>query len=148
MEYKKVFGWLTFDMILFLLANAILIYYFHDRFVALRAISYFELLVFGLAVFRAAHIISNEVVTKPLRAPFVDIHKEHGKLVEEPKKAGFRGAFGMLIYCPSCSGVWIAALFVYSYIFWPKAVFLIAVLLALSGLERIFSYTLGFLKGN
>ncbi len=133
-------------MVIFLAINIFLIVHFKAELSVLKNISYFSLLVLGLAVFRAAHIISNEVVTKPLRAPFVDTHKEHGKLVEEPKKSGFLGAMGLLIYCPSCTGVWIAAGFIYCYIFWPTQTFLVAAVFALSGLERLFSAALGHLR--
>ncbi len=146
MKYERFFKWLTLDMIVFFIANVLLIYFLRDKFVSLNSISYFELLVFGLAAFRAANIVSNEVVTKPLRAPFVEEVKKEGKVVEEPKRKGFQGAFGLLIYCPSCTGVWLSAALVYSYVFWPTPTFLIAFFLALSSIERIISAVIVRLK--
>src|SRR5580658_2946743 len=104
MIQKNIFKWFSLDMVVFSGANAFLILSYGDRLSALNGLGYFKLLVFGLAVFRAAHILSNEVVTKPLRFPFVDESRKGGKTVQEPKKFGFRGAMGHLIYCPSCTG--------------------------------------------
>ena len=101
MKQKRIFKWLTLDMIIFLVANIFLISYFGDRLSILGDIGYFKLLVLGLAAYRAANILSNESVTKPLRAPFVDEAQKDGKIIEEPKKSGFLGAIGNLIYCSS-----------------------------------------------
>jgi hypothetical protein len=138
-DKKHVFSWFTLDMLVFAALNFYLLYNYSDQLDTLWQINIFTLLILGLATFRTAHIISNEVVTKPLRAPFVDEKLEHGKVVEEPKKRGFLRAVGLLIYCPSCTGVWIATVFAYCYAFWPSQTFLIALLLALSGIERIIS---------
>jgi len=133
-------------MVIFTALNAFLISRFEDRFSALNDIGYFKLLVLGLAAFRAANILSNEVVTKPLRAPFVDESREGKKTVEQPKKIGFLGAMGLLIYCPSCTGVWLSAAMVYAYIFYPAPTFVVALFLALSAIERILSAILTRLK--
>jgi len=70
------------------------------------------------------------------------------KMVEKPKKYGFLGATGLLIYCPSCTGVWLSAALVYLYLFWPAPAILIALILALSAIERIISNILGWFKKN
>jgi hypothetical protein len=123
-----------------------LILRFQDRLSALNDMGYFKLLVFGLAVFRSANILSNEAVTKPLRFPFVDYSQKGGKTVQQPKKFGFRGAMGLLIYCPSCTGVWLSAALVYFYVFFPAPTFIVALFFALSGVERIISAILDRLK--
>ena len=146
MRTKPFFGWLTFDMIAFAVANYFLICRFSDRFVILNDITFLQLLILGLAAYRAANILSNEAVTKPLRAPFVDEARKDGKIVEQPKKTGFMGAVGLLIYCPSCTGVWLSALLVYAYVLWPAPTFLIALFLALSAIERIVCRLLDALK--
>ncbi len=133
---------------MFVAVNFALIYYFADKLVALRSVTFFELLVLGLAAYRAANIVSSERVTKPLRAPFVDEVQKQGKAVEKPKKYGFLGAIGLLIYCASCTGVWLAAAIVYSYLFWPEPTFLIVLILALSAIERIISSILGWFRSN
>ena len=45
-----------------------------------------------------------------------------------------------------CFGVWIAAALVYLYAFWPAQVFVVALFLALSGIERLGTALVGYLK--
>lgn len=146
MVEKQIFKWLTLDMMIFAALNAVLIVTLGDRLQGLRDIGVLQLFVLGLAVYRASNIVSNETVTKPLRAPFVEEVEKDGKAVEEPKKSGFLGATGHLIYCPSCTGVWLAAALVYAYALWPDRAFVIALLLALSGMERIYACVIGWFK--
>ena len=135
-------------MIVFAAINALLLARFGDRLSEISSIGPFRLLVLGLAAYRASNILSNETVTKPLRAPFVEEVEKDGKVVEEPKRRGFLGATGHLIYCPSCTGVWLSATLAYAYVFWPVAAYFIAVILALSALERIFAIGLGWIKSR
>lgn len=144
----RKFRWFTVDMVVFAAINALLIARFRDEFSGIDSIGPFRLLVLGLAAYRASNILSNETVTKPLRAPFVDEVEKDGKVVEEPKKRGFLGATGHLIYCPSCTGVWLSAALAYSYVFWPVPAFFIAMVLALSALERILAIALGRIKSR
>jgi hypothetical protein len=146
MNHKRLFKWLTLDMIVFVAANAFLLIRFEDRLISLADINYFNLLVLGLAAYRAANILSNEPVTQPLRAPFVDETHKGGKTIEQPKKSGFVGAMGLLIYCPSCTGVWLSASLIYLYAFYPNPTFVIALFLALSAIERIVAAIVGRIK--
>lgn len=146
MKYTSIRPWLVLDMIVFVLINIVLIRVLNPHFEILSYITPIRLIVFGLAVYRAANIISNEYVTSPIRAPFVHEVMVEDKLVEEPREHGFRGFFGSLIYCPSCTGVWVAMIFTYWYLFHPAAASIIMLLLALSGLERFFAYTFGRIK--
>ncbi|GEM_PF-1433627 len=148
MGNKKIFPWLTLDMALFMVINAVLLFRFGHELARLRSLGFFEFTVLGLAAYRASNILSNEVVTKPLRAPFVDEVEQDGKLVEEPKKTGFLGATGLLVYCPSCTGVWLSAALAYAYVFWPAQAFFVALLLAMSAVERILAISLGWFKRN
>jgi hypothetical protein len=148
MDRKRIFRWLTLDMALFLILNAVLIHRFGSRLASLADLGVFPFLVLGLAAYRASNILSNEVVTKPLRAPFVEEVEKDGKIVEEPKPQGFLGATGLLVYCPSCTGVWLSAALAYAYAFWPVPAFFVALFLALSAVERILAITLGWFKRN
>ena len=144
---QKIYKWLTIDMFAFILINAVLLYFFNDALKSLKEVNLFTLFVLGLAAYRAANILSNEVVTKPLRAPFVrEVVNEEGVVTEEPKKSGFKGAMGLLIYCPSCTGVWLSAVLIYSYALWPTATFVVALFLALSAIERIIARGLAAIK--
>jgi hypothetical protein len=145
---RGVFEWLTLDMAVFVILNVLLISTYGESLVRLRELTLLEFLVLGLAAYRAANVLSTEVITKPLRSPFVDEIQQDGKVVEKPKPAGFLGSMGLLIYCPSCTGVWIAAVFTYAFVFWPTATFTVAVFFALSGMERIISTTLARLRAG
>lgn len=146
MKQREIFKWLTLDMLIFVTANVFLIWNFQNKFSVLDRIGFFRLLVLGLAAYRLANVLSNESITKPLRAPFVDEEKKDGKMVEQPKKTGFFGAVGLLIYCPSCTGVWLSAALVYFYVFYPESTFLVALFFALSAIERIIARVLDLLK--
>lgn len=146
MVNRRLFPWLTLDMAVFAGLNIYLLYRFGDRIASLASLSLLHLVVLGLATYRASNIVSNEVVTKPLRAPFVEETNQAGKIVEQPKSGGFLGAMGLLIYCPSCTGVWLSAALVYGFALWPGTTFAIALLLALSGVERILAAAVGWFK--
>lgn len=146
MKYKSMFPWLLLDMTLFTLLNVLLLHYIHPRFEILRFITPMQLLLFGLAVYRGANVVSNEFVTTPIRAYFVREVERDGAMVEEPYESGLRGALGSLLYCPSCTGVWITAILVYSYLLFPGVASIIILILAISGLERFFAYTFGRIK--
>ena len=145
MNTSNKYFWYGLDIIIFLGLNAFFIWRLGPRFSSLH-IAWIELLIFGLAVYRLANLISNEQLTKPLREPFVDEKEKAGKKVEVPKKHGFLGVMGSLIYCPSCTGTWIATVLVYSFVVWPWPVEIISLIFALSGLERIFTNLGGFMK--
>jgi hypothetical protein len=143
---RKLTAWFTLDMAVFLALNIFLLSKIRAQVDSWPNLTFLKLLILGLASYRSANIISNESVTEPLRAPFVTEKLEHGHIVETPKKSGFLGAFGHLIYCPSCTGVWLAAILTYSYIFWPTPTLIVALLLSLSAIERIVSRTMEYLK--
>ncbi|HEY0980049.1 MAG TPA: DUF1360 domain-containing protein [Candidatus Paceibacterota bacterium] len=143
---QKLYKWLTIDMAVFILINAVLLYFFNDALESLKDITAFHLIILGFAAYRAANILSNEAITKPIRAPFVKEVVKDGVPTEEPKKSGFKGAMGLLIYCPSCTGVWLSAVLIYSYALWPTPTFVIALFLTLSAIERIIARILGSIK--
>ena len=145
MKFSSKYFWYGADLVLFAGLNALLIWKLGARFYSVR-LSWLEVVIFGLAVFRVANVVSNEQLTKPLREPFVDTKEKDGKKVEVPKARGFMGAMGSLIYCPSCTGTWIAAMLVYSYVVWPRPVEIITLIFALSGMERLFTNLTGYLK--
>jgi hypothetical protein len=142
MPAKDILQWLTLDMAIFVVGNVILLTQFSDDLLALRNTTALEFLVLALAVYRAANVVSTEIITKPLRSPFVEEVQKDGKVVETPKSRGFLGSVGLLIYCPSCTGVWIAAAFTYAFAFWPTQTFAVAMFFALSGAERVISTAL------
>ena len=148
MTDKRLFPWLVLDMLVFITLNILIIKNINLPSNALSLFSPFKLLILGLAVYRGANIVSNEFVTKPIRSHFVVEKEVGGEVIEVPLSTGFRGFIGLLLYCPSCTGVWIAAIILYSYLLWPTPTSVIVLLLSLSGLERFFAYTFGRIKSN
>ncbi len=138
--------WYVFDLLSFLLINAVLLWQLSPRLTSLSLLEPYLLIIFGLAIYRGANIIANETITKPLRRPFVTLFKRYGKEQEKPRERGFRGALGGLLTCPSCVGVWVAAVMVYGYLIAPKPTTIFATLLALSAFERIIARVLEGIK--
>ncbi len=146
MKLNSKHPWYILDLVLFAAVNVVCLWLAKNRLQHFSPPQGWPLLLFGLAVFRGADVISNEKVTQALRAPFIKIEEKDGKDVEVPLEIGFKGALGSLLYCPSCSGVWVAMLLAYAYIFWPSVATVIIFILALSGMERIFTLLLNYLK--
>jgi hypothetical protein len=68
-----------------------------------------DLVVLGLATFKAARTISRDEVTSFLREPFVEGNAHEGD-GEEPVETGdMRQAIGELVTCSRCIGTWVAA---------------------------------------
>jgi len=66
-----------------------------------------DLVVLGLATFKAARTISRDEVTSFIREPFVEGEAHTGD--EEPVESGdLRQAIGELVTCSRCIGTWVA----------------------------------------
>jgi hypothetical protein len=73
-----------------------------------RENSMLDLLVLGLATFKASRTIARDEVTSFLREPFVEGEAHEGS--EEPVHSGdMRQAIGELVTCSRCIGTWVAA---------------------------------------
>jgi len=67
-----------------------------------------DLLVLGVATFKAAQTISHDEVTSFIRDPFVEGEAHEGG--EDAVETGdFRQAIGELVTCSRCIGTWVAA---------------------------------------
>ena len=69
-----------------------------------------EILLLGVAAHKLARLITKDLVTSPLRAPFVRFKAEagEGEVEEESRRdGGLKEAVGDLLTCPCCIGVWI-----------------------------------------
>ncbi len=124
---------------LFLIINGLICWTWYRELAQLEQhISPFNVLLWGLAVFRIANIVADEPVTRAIRAPFVEQEaKEGGRIEETPKKRGLQHTIGSLLYCSSCVGVWVAAGITYMMVFFPLVAWVVIVIFAISGLERI-----------
>jgi hypothetical protein len=135
---EKLPVWELVPLMTFVVLNVVICSIWLDRIASLPdRITPFTMFLVGLATYRLANIIANERITKIFRAPFVDVKVSQGKEEEVPKRRGVREMVGRLIYCPSCVGVWIAALFVYGLTFAPVPTWVAAAIFAVSAVERL-----------
>lgn len=70
-----------------------------------------DVALLGVASHKLARLISADTVTSPLRAPFVEYKGGAGinEVSETPRGTGMRRALGELLFCPPCTGQWVAA---------------------------------------
>ena len=109
-----------------------------------EALTPFKLLIFGLATYRLADIITTERVTDVLRAPFKDKEILEGKEKWVISKTGFRGFLGTLVSCPSCMGVWVSMFLFYFYVFYPTWASAFMIIMTLTAIERFASKIYNF----
>lgn len=95
-----------------------------------------DLAVLGLATFRAGRIVAYDRVTQPLRAPITETESDEYGAAENvvAEGEGVRKAFGELVSCPSCVGVWVAAGLICGLQIAPGPTRLAAAILGVSGL--------------
>jgi len=67
-----------------------------------------DLIVLGIATFKAAQTISNDEVASFLRDPFVE-GEAHGGGEDAVETGDLRQAIGELVTCSRCIGTWVAA---------------------------------------
>jgi hypothetical protein len=101
----------------------------------------FDFFLLSLATFRITELVTADSIAKFLRDPFVKREKvrEPDGTVDvkvKPAGRGLKKAFGELIICPWCIGIWIGTFFTYLYILFPgpTRVLLLAVSVAAAGI--------------
>lgn len=102
-------------------------------------LSWFDLVLLGLATFRLGRMIAFDRVAEPLRSPFTRTTLDYsgaGNTVV-PRGEGVQQALGQLISCPICVGTWVAAVLVVLYYLWPEPTRLFLVILAAVGLAEL-----------
>ncbi len=132
MKKDRKYKWYIIDVIVFSLINIFLWRIIVDNGINLDVLVFQNLttlnfIIFGLAVYRLADIITKEYVTDFIRAPFVDIEND---------RTGFKDFAMGLLGCPSCMGVWVAMTLFYCYVFFPIPTSAVIIISALSALER------------
>jgi hypothetical protein len=78
--------------------------------------------LFGLATFQVARIISKDKVLAPLRAPFTQFEEPSGagEIEESARGEGLQKAIGELLTCPYCLAPWVASAFAVGTLFAPR----------------------------
>jgi len=95
-----------------------------------------DLVLLGLATFKAARTVSRDEVTSFLREPFVEGRAKEGD--EEPVETGdLRQAIGELVTCSRCIGTWIAGGLAATQIIAPRFGRLLTWTLATAGVNDV-----------
>ncbi|WP_042357252.1 DUF1360 domain-containing protein [Bacillus rubiinfantis] len=87
-------------------------------------VDWLDLVILILATFRLTHLIVFDQITSFLRKPFLEVTViEHpdGQFEEtvEIKGTGLRHFIGSILSCYWCSGIWVSAVTVLLYTFFP-----------------------------
>jgi hypothetical protein len=96
-----------------------------------------DLLLTGLATHKLARLVTKDKVMSFARAPFTEYQGAGGpaEVEEKPRGSGLRYAFGELLVCPYCLGMWIAAAFGVGLTLAPRATRLAAFVLSSLGIS-------------
>jgi hypothetical protein len=86
-----------------------------------------DLILGATATFRFSKLVTRNVVTDPLRAPFTRYGEPGGpaETIDEPRGSGARRTIGELVSCPFCFSVWTATTYTAGMVFAPRATRLI-----------------------
>ncbi len=121
-------------MLVFAGVNIVALVLLRERvYVLIGSLDFLILIVLGLGVYRTADILVFEKVAEPVREIV------SGENLPEKKKGKLILFLRDLFSCPSCLGVWIAMLTVYSACLFPGEVFAFHLIMALSAIERLVS---------
>ena len=90
-----------------------------------------------VATHKATRILSKDLVTSPVRAPFVQFEEltRPNEVKESPRGSGVRRAIGELLICPYCLGAWVAAGFVGAHTAAPRPTRLVASIFAVHAIS-------------
>lgn len=85
-----------------------------------------------VATHKLSRLVTKDVVTSPLRAPFTRFAGTAGpgELREKVRGTGARKAVGALVTCPFCMGLWVATGFGFGLVLAPRGTRLAASVLA------------------
>lgn len=108
-----------------------------------KAITFFDLLLLGVATYKMSYLLTKDVITSVLRAPFTRfLHAASPDDVQETARGkGLQRAIGELLSCPWCSAQWIVAVLFYAFILFPlvtKFIILLFTALVLSDIIMVF----------
>jgi hypothetical protein len=81
-----------------------------------------DLALVAVATYRASRLLSKDSVTAVVRAPFTSFEEATGagEVNERVDRPGVRHAVGELLTCPFCLGMWIATVFTFGLLIFPR----------------------------
>lgn len=91
-----------------------------------------DLALIGTAAHKFSRLLAKDKVTSPLRAPFTELEGRGGpaEYEERSRGSGLRKAFGELLICPYCLGLWVVAAFAFGLVFAPRLTRFVATVFA------------------
>jgi hypothetical protein len=100
----------------------------------LPKLSVSDLVLLGVATHKISRLVAKDVVTSPLRAPFVEYVESAGdvesageaEINERPRGTGLQKSIGELISCPFCMAVWVATGLAGTWVLAPRLARLVA----------------------
>ena len=109
-----------------------------------------DLLLLGVATHKVARIVSKEMVTSAVRAPFTQYEAPAGagEINESTRGAGLRHAIGELLTCPFYLAVWVASYFTYGLVFAPRVTRLLASIFSMVTLSDVLQDLYDMLKNK
>lgn len=101
-----------------------------------------DLVVLGFATHKLSRLISKDIVTSVVRAPFAEFVESAGpsEVNEKPRGHGLHLAAGELITCPFCIGQWVAASVGCGLVLPPRGTRLIGAVFAMVGISDFLHY--------
>lgn len=97
-----------------------------------KTISPFDFLIFIPAVHKLSQVITQDRVTEPIRAPFVEFSKDSkGKEKQASKGEGLQKAVGNLLTCSYCIGPWVTTAMLFGYRVRPRETRFLATVFAI-----------------
>ena len=75
-----------------------------------------------VATHRLSMILARDTIASPVRAPFTEFEGPagEGKLNEQVRGTGWRKALGELLTCPFCLAQWVATLWAFAFLLFPR----------------------------
>lgn len=91
-----------------------------------------DLVLGAVATHKLSLILARDTVTSPIRAPFTRFEGPagEGQLKEEVRGTGWRKALGELLTCPFCLSQWVATLWAFGFLLFPRPTRMAAAVLA------------------
>ena len=82
-----------------------------------------DIVLIGTASYKLSRLISKKKITAFVRAPFTELEGKAGpaELEEKPRGSGVKRAFGELLLCPYCLGLWASGGFHVGLLFAPRS---------------------------
>jgi Protein of unknown function (DUF1360) len=81
-----------------------------------------DILLLGVATPKLSRLLTRDMVTSPLRAPFTTFEGNagEGEVQEGARGTGLQHALGELLTCPFCFGQWVLAVLAYGLVTRPR----------------------------